>query len=835
MTTATSFLNEDLVLRVRPDYDPAILRLDRYEGFLDALCRTREYQKEAIRTVCRLLGGGQYSTARDLAVENYARNPILADRYGSLAGLVAALPFPDKLSCSVDLATATGKSWVIYGIARILLAEGVVDRVLVLCPSLTIEAGLSAKFVSLSGDPVLHALIPADAMFRNPSITDANATTGPGDICIENIDATYKHVRSSVRDSFKGKGGSTLVLNDETHHVFSPPTGQAAVRRWKEFLEDPEFAFARVVGFSGTCYVGDAYFADVVSRYSLRTAIEDGRAKEVRYDVKDESLNQEERFQKYLELHRQNERMYRPLKPLSILVTGRVSGAQAVANEFIQFLAGETGSSVDEARQKVLVVTSSPDHAANVAQLPYVDRPENPVEWIFSVSMLTEGWDVQNVFQVIPHEKRAFNSKLLIAQVLGRGLRIPLGLTRPSVWVFNHANWSSEIADLVREVLEQERRLGCYPVDVNPRGQFHLELHSLTYKTTTTEQELSAADGQIQLFTKGYVEFETQPVELERTTVFAGAVDAREHLLKTRVHYAAYTVDEVVRRIRGRLKSIDLEAGTSYARAHTAKKLKIVIDASLARIGETRGVVSEQNLQHTFRAMGNVHRPAARTARIQRDPDQIVTISTHGMRSRSVALSAFAREATVFFDSASETISSDDDRRALEEIADVDSPYPKKATRTVDNFLRFKTPVNLVLTTHEPERRFVARLFEPAVADRLKAWVKSPDTGFYEIAFTWRRGDHTKQGTFNPDLFVRLAESDDILVVELKDDGDVTDENRAKLRHALAHFDLVNLLQSDASYHVKFLSPESYDAFFQAIQDGTATTFVSALQAQLAA
>jgi hypothetical protein len=30
---------------------------------------------------------------------------------------------PDKLSCSLDLATGTGKSYVIYGIARILLKE----------------------------------------------------------------------------------------------------------------------------------------------------------------------------------------------------------------------------------------------------------------------------------------------------------------------------------------------------------------------------------------------------------------------------------------------------------------------------------------------------------------------------------------------------------------------------------------------------------------------------------------------------------------------------------------------------------------------------------------
>ena len=54
-----------------------------------------------------------------------------------------------------------------------------------------------------------------------------------------------------------------------------------------------------------------------------------------------------------------------------------------------------------------------------------VDNPQSKVEWIISVSMLTEGWDVKNVFQIIPHEERAFNSKLLIAQVLGRGLRVP--------------------------------------------------------------------------------------------------------------------------------------------------------------------------------------------------------------------------------------------------------------------------------------------------------------------------------------------------------------------------------------------------------------------------
>lgn len=829
----TAFRNEDLVLRVRADYDPSLIRLDRYEAFLDALCGDREYQKDAIRTACRLVGGGQYRTTTDLAEESYAANSVLGQRYGSLDGLLAAIPFPDKLSASVDLATATGKSWVIYGIARILLAENVVDRVLVLCPSLTIEAGLGAKFRMLSGDPTLHDLIPSDAAFRNPAITDANVTTGAGDICIENIDATYKHVRSSVRDSFVGRGQTTLVLNDETHHVFSPPVGQASVRRWKEFLDAEEFGFTRVVGFSGTCYRGNDYFADVVFRYSLRAAMEDGRVKQVRYDVKDVSLDQQERFQKYLQLHRDNQQAHRDRKPLSILVTARVTGAQQLADEFTTFLSAETGLSTEEARQKVLVVTSSSQHAANVAMLPYVDRPDNPVEWILSVSMLTEGWDVQNVFQVIPHEKRAFSSKLLIAQVLGRGLRVPLGLTRPTLWVFNHANWSTDVEDLVQEVLEQERRLGSYPVEAGPRAAHHFDLHNLTYKTRTTQQDLPSINGQVQLFTKGYVDFETQAAELERTTVFAGALDDREYLLRTMVHYSAYSADEVIQRLHGRLMSIDSEAGTTYADDYPIARLREVIEASLARINEHRSLVSEQNLQHAFRAMGNTRRPSAKTARIERDPDQLFTVSTRAMRSRSTALSSFNREATVFFDSASETFSLEADARALAELTDADSAYPKRATSLVDNSYRFKSPVNVVLTTHEPERSFVKRLFEPRIADRLARWVKSPDTGFYEIAFTWRKGDHTKQGTFNPDLFLKLAGSDDVIVVELKDDGDSSDENKAKYRHAKAHFQAVNSLQNDVRYCVQFISPESYDGFFQAIQDGTAFEFVSGLQVTL--
>ena len=93
-------------------------------------------------------------------------------------------------------------------------------------------------------------------------------------------------------------------------------------------------------------------------------------------------------------------------------------------------------------RVEAIVEKPEKQRQVNLAFLKKVDESENPVEWIVSVSMLTEVWDVKNVFQIVPYGSRAFNSKLLIAQVLGRGLRVPLGMQQPLVTINNHEKWS---------------------------------------------------------------------------------------------------------------------------------------------------------------------------------------------------------------------------------------------------------------------------------------------------------------------------------------------------------------------------------------------------------
>jgi len=61
----------------------------------------------------------------------------------------------------------------------------------------------------------------------------------------------------------------------------------------------------------------------------------------------------------------------------------------------------------------------------NIELLLGVESPDNPVEIVIHVNMLKEGWDVRNLYTIVP--LRAANSKTLVEQSIGRGLRLPYG------------------------------------------------------------------------------------------------------------------------------------------------------------------------------------------------------------------------------------------------------------------------------------------------------------------------------------------------------------------------------------------------------------------------
>lgn len=829
MLEPQTFQNKDLVLKVSPSCDPKRFDPNKYEAFLDALCGDREYQEEAIRETTRYLLGGEYRSLKELAEENYHRNPKLQEKYSSFEEFLSHLQLPDKLSCSLDHATATGKSYVMYGIARILLAEGAVDQALVLCPSNTIEAGLTEKFRRLSADRTFKDLLPADSKITNPRIINASNTIQKGDICIENIHATYINTKSAIEDSLAGKGERTLVLNDEAHHLMNP--SDMALKKWKEFLLDPKYGFKFIVNVSGTCYIGDDYFTDVIHRFSLRDSIEKKFVKSIRYVAEDSSGSEDEKFQKIYDNHIENKTTkYRKVKPITILVTKDITACKRLTDKLIAFLANKEGLSKEQAAEKVLIVTSANEHKDNIPILRRVDDQDNPVEWITSVSMLSEGWDVKNVFQIVPHEERAFNSKLLIAQVLGRGLRIPDAYKgdQPVVTVFNHAKWSGSIKHLVDEVLEIEKRIHSYPVE--KKENYNFNVYNIDYKRSEEEVEYPQ-ENSYELLKKGYITYSSQAEVVEKSTIYARAVSGEQDVKKTLIEFRMYSVEEVAHDVFNRLLIYDQEAETDYSKQFSKDKIAEIIRKSLEVIKDETDKLGEANRNQTLAAFGVIRRRGTKSLRLKIEAQELIKMNTGEISKNSMGVGSLRRDSTVFWDDYSSILGEEYDRKLLKELIEMKEDGELIDLVKVDNSYNFKTPLNLILSSFKPERKFIQGLIKEQVAQAIVGWIKSLDVGFYSIEYSWRKGEHPKQGSFNPDFFIKA--DDDIIVVETKMDNDVSDENSAKLRYAREHFARVNELQKEQRYYFKFLSPGSYDLFFKSLKERTYRDFKSELEAKL--
>jgi type III restriction enzyme len=435
------------VLTVDDESEQTLNVVHKYDAFLNLLCSGKyAFQKDAVQAALAFIVSEKYPDVERLAMENFNSKEAIRRRNQEKEKYLSRFPLRERKSVSIDLATGTGKSYVLYGLAAIALAEGLVDKVLVLCPSLTIEDGLREKFGGRIGSSELTAIMKElGAVVSTPGLKRGSETVEKGDICVENIHAVYERTGSSIYDSFHDQGTRTLVLNDEAHHIFSE--ADKSVKKWMEFLRNPEYGFRYIINVTGTAYIGNEYFPDVVYRYGLKKAIEEGVVKKPNY--KESETTTKKGFQETYAIHEKNRKDYgRSLKPISIVVTENIAGCVEVWNELIDFLMKKQKISREEAEKKCIWVTSGipsgqdgervkavvdkPEkkRRENLSLLKQVDAPDNPVEWIVSVSMLTEGWDVKNVFQIVPHEARAFNSKLLIAQVLGRGLRVPLGVDK---------------------------------------------------------------------------------------------------------------------------------------------------------------------------------------------------------------------------------------------------------------------------------------------------------------------------------------------------------------------------------------------------------------------
>jgi type III restriction enzyme len=830
------FRNEELVLKVSGSVDRAKWDEDRYDAFIDELCDDREYQKAALRVALRYLLGGEYPSLRALARANFDDSSTLQARYGSWEGMQRNLQLPDQLAASLDLATGTGKSYILYGLAAVLLAEGAADSILVLCPSTTIEAGLSEKFRELASRSDLRDLLPATAKIAAPRIINATASITSGTICIENYHAVLEHVGSSIRDSLRGKGARVAVLNDEAHHVANESETQ--VKKWKEFLMSQDYGFRYIVGVSGTCYVGNDYFADVIFRYSLREAIEQKFVKKVEYIAEmPRTGDPDEKWQLIRNRHEETKRKLkkRKLLPLTIIVTPTIARCKDIAEELKAFLVEEGGVSPEAAEAQVLVVYN---RAPGILKLPYVDAPASKVEWIISVSMLNEGWDVKRVFQIVPHEEKAFNSKLLIAQVLGRGLRIPKGWNseQPEVTVFNHDRWAPRIRQLVNEILEIEKRISCHIIENSP---YHFDLHNIDYTLEPTATKKPMV-GEYSLFEKGYVDlaadFPTEEVSIE----FERAATGEQYKWQTEIHHKTYSAREVAIDMYARLEEAqdpddpDLKMRTVYTDAFPVKRLEKIVQASLERLNTE--VATESMKQKFLQALGTLRRKTSETMRYTPKVNRYVNLSTRARPADSASAADLRNSKTLFFTDQTRASLADEQVEFFDEASEAGSGF--KCIHVVNRH-DFKTAMNAVVAEYDNEKRFINMLLQAQNVAHYDAWIKSTPARFYEIDYAWKKGPHPKRGKFSPDFFIRTG--DLVLVIEIKGDEELrepSEENLKKNEYAVAHFQLVNAhLERQGSplrYKFTFLTERSFNKFFQSLRQGTTATFRSEMDVKLA-
>ncbi|MBC7571722.1 MAG: DEAD/DEAH box helicase family protein [Spirosoma sp.] len=104
-------------------------------------------------------------------------------------------------------------------------------------------------------------------------------------------------------------------------------------------------------------------------------------------------------------------------------------------------------------RDKVIQVDSSTKEEEVIARLLRVEHNDEPTEVVIHVNMLKEGWDVTNLYTIIP--LRAANARTLIEQSIGRGLRLPYG-TRTGVESVDRLNIIAH--DKFQEIIDEARR-----------------------------------------------------------------------------------------------------------------------------------------------------------------------------------------------------------------------------------------------------------------------------------------------------------------------------------------------------------------------------------------
>lgn len=356
----------------------------------------------------------------------------------------------DFISLTFALATGVGKTRLMGAFIAYLYTQHGIKNFFVVAPNITIYDKLRKDL----GDPssAKYVFKGLGCFSIPPYVVSSsdynNIQSGMFDqgvkIYVFNIDkfnsenANMKHINEYLGQSFFDMIASLedlVLIMDESHH-YRADAGSKALNDLKPLL-GLELTATPIVNRGNK----QIFFKNVVIEYPLSQAIADGytrtpfaltRPDVARFEFGEEQLDKlmindgilwHENMKVKLNTYAY-ENGVAPVKPFMLIVCKDTSHASR-----IQSYVTSDDFRDGAYKNKTIIIHSKQsgmESDTNLRLLLDVERYDNPVEIVIHVNKLKEGWDVNNLYTIVPLRQAA--SKILREQMVGRGLRLPYGV-----------------------------------------------------------------------------------------------------------------------------------------------------------------------------------------------------------------------------------------------------------------------------------------------------------------------------------------------------------------------------------------------------------------------
>ena len=421
----------------------------------------RQPQRESLEILARV--GEIIRLAAHDQVDTASALDVIRSEFSSVIDFEREFP-----SLCFALATGVGKTRLMGAFLAYLHAVHHVRHFFVLAPNLTIYNKLIADFTPGNPKYVLQGLseyaqTPPEIITgdnyeqgrgvreerqRQRALPGVDAPDASVHINIFNISKINSEVRGGKAPRIKRlseyigesyfdylAGLDDLVLLMDESHRYRASAGIRAINELKPVIGLELTATPRTVSGQTT-----QEFKNVIYSYPLSSAIADGFVKEPAVATR-ENFNAANYTPEELERIKLEDGVRIHESTKVELETYGLQNDAAVVKPFMLVVAQDTAHANElvrrmeddaffEGRYRGRVITVHSNQRGEeadetVQRLLAVENPEEPTEIVVHVNKLGEGWDVTNLYTIVP--LRAANSPNLVEQSIGRGLRLPFG------------------------------------------------------------------------------------------------------------------------------------------------------------------------------------------------------------------------------------------------------------------------------------------------------------------------------------------------------------------------------------------------------------------------